>query len=477
MASAARTIAIVGAGFSGSVLAARLLQTPPLVPTRLILFERSRQIGTGLAYGAHPYPYLLNVPAGRMSALSEDPDHLIDYARQRLADVDADSYLTRAFYGEYLQHHLAQSEAAAPEHIQLERVRCEITSLHPLDLRGPVVVRAHNRQWIADLVVVASGDAPPLPKAYAAAVTDHEAYVSDPFRQRLTQPSDRQVLLIGTGPTMADMSVAASAANPDLELVAVSRRGLLPQPQAVGLGANAIHGDCPACEIPAGASLRQIVSLTRTYMAAVRRQGHDWRDALNALRKHVPRLWEGLAEADRRRFLRHVRTYWDVHRHRLPPQLAATLAGLMDSGRLQVHAGRVLQLVADGSRIVVHWRARAQSEVKKLCVDRVIDCSGSDGRIRKTRDPLLRTLIDSGIATVDSSGLGLNTAEHGALVNCEGDTARQVFYLGPMLRARHWEATAVGELRLRVDALADALRAECQIGRSSVVDSGRVAWG
>jgi uncharacterized NAD(P)/FAD-binding protein YdhS len=477
MALSAHTIAIIGAGFSGTALAARLLQSPPLAPTRLILFERSPQIGAGVAYAAHPYPYLLNVPAGRMAALSENPEHLVDFARQRLSGVHAESYLTRAFYGEYLQHHLAQSEAVAPRHIQLEHVRCEVTALSPLDLKGPVVIRAHSRQWLADQVVVACGDPPPVPRNYASEVTDHEAYSCQPHGPNQIRASDRHVLIIGSGPTMADMTVAAIAAAPQVQLIAVSRHGLLPEPQSIGTGARLLGDGCSGFGLPPGSSLRQIVSAVRAYIEVIQRQGFDWRDGIGALRKSISRLWQGLGDDDRRRFLRHVRTYWDVHRHRMPPELAEKIARARATGQLQLRAGRIVRLAADGTRIRVDWRVRGSSKIQQLIVDRVVDCSGSDCRILRTRDPLLRNLIDTGIACVDSSGLGLKTGEHGALINRDSDTARQLFYLGPMLRARHWEATAVGELRGYVESLADLLRSRCQLDLPANRDATRTALG
>ena len=340
----------------------------------------------------------------------------------------------------------------------LDRVRCEVTALQPVDLKGPVIIRAQHRQWLADQVVLACGDAPPIPRHYAAEVQDHPAYIYQPFEAQLTQPGDRRVLIIGTGPTMADISAAVVAAHPQLELLAVSRHGLLPQPQITGAGAPGLAGSASAFEVAPGASLRQIVSRVRSYLELIQTQGVDWRDALVALRKHIPALWEGLGEADRSRFLRHVRTYWDIHRHRLAPEIAASVAHLRANGQLRVHAGRILHLAAEGSGISAQWSARGSTELRQLRVDRIIDCSGADCRVLRTRDPLLRQLMDTGVASSDPNGLGLRTGKHGALINGDGDAAQQVFYLGPMLRARHWEATAVGELRQHVDTLAEVLR-------------------
>ncbi|HEY4171943.1 MAG TPA: FAD/NAD(P)-binding protein, partial [Rhodopila sp.] len=60
------TIAIIGAGFSGTLLSLHLLRhCPP--PIRLVLIERNSQFGRGLAYATGNASHILNVPAARMS--------------------------------------------------------------------------------------------------------------------------------------------------------------------------------------------------------------------------------------------------------------------------------------------------------------------------------------------------------------------------------------------------------------------------
>jgi uncharacterized NAD(P)/FAD-binding protein YdhS len=304
-----------------------------------------------------------------------------------------------------------------------------------------------------------------MPKRFAAEVAGHEAYQDQPLAQTRLDASTQRVVIIGTGPTMVDAAVALADANPGIELVAISRHGLLPQPQTLALSAHGISDSSGIDAYVPGTSLRQIVSSARLYIDALERQGVDWRNALTGLRKSVPELWASLGEADRQRFLRHVRAYWDVHRHRLAPAMASAVAALQASGRLRIQAGRIARLSPDGARITVHWRARGSHTQQLLSADRVVDCSGHDCRLRETRDPLLRHLLDSGVGSVDALGLGLRTARHGALVNADGEAARQLYYLGPMLRAAHWEATAVGELRQRVEALAEVLRESRPSGR------------
>jgi uncharacterized NAD(P)/FAD-binding protein YdhS len=167
--------------------------------------------------------------------------------------------------------------------------------------------------------------------------------------------------------------------------------------------------------------------------------------------------WQSLDEIERRRFLRHVRVYWETYRHRMPPEFSDRIEELRRSGQLEIRAGTVAALRAENHGISVSWRARGRGDFGRISVDRVIDCSGSDHRLKATTDVLWRQLLDAGLVSPDPIGLGLCTGRDGALIDAGGRLSTQLFYLGPMLRAGSYEATAVGELRGRAEALAAAL--------------------
>src|SRR5580704_11712689 len=124
-----KTLVIIGAGFSGTVLAANLLRRPPAGGADIVLIERSNVMGRGVAYAAHDFPYLLNVPASRSSADSRDPLQFLRFARGRLPNVDGEDFLPRALYGEYLQDLLLRAEREAPSHARLIRVLGEVTGV------------------------------------------------------------------------------------------------------------------------------------------------------------------------------------------------------------------------------------------------------------------------------------------------------------------------------------------------------------
>jgi uncharacterized NAD(P)/FAD-binding protein YdhS len=456
MQAASRTIAIIGGGFCGTVLAANLLRRAPAVPTRILLIERRLEIGCGVAYAPRSYPFSLNVAAGRMSATTQDATQLIQFAQRYQQDACADSYLPRQLYGEYLREFLNQADLAAPRHVQLHRVRGEVTLIRPVDRGGPVLLHVGERRWLANQVVLACGDPPPVEKEYAADVGTHPAYVRDPHRDEGVQSADNLILLIGTGLTMVDSAVAAAEGHPKLRIFAMSRHGLLPQPQR-DPAPTVLDAQADLRGLPSNISLRRLVATVRELTRTVQDRGGDWREVVARLRDIAPAIWRSLGESERRRFLRHVRVYWDVHRHRMPPAIAERVAAMRASGQLQVHAGSIRKLRTEGRRIAVLWRPRGRSDTQELRVDRVVECSGSDRRLERTADVLLRQLLDDGIASSDATGLGLRTGKNGALIDASGRAAAELFYLGPMLRAAHWEATAVRELRLRAEELAAEL--------------------
>jgi uncharacterized NAD(P)/FAD-binding protein YdhS len=456
MRSPGRTIAIIGAGFSGTVLAVNLLRRASADPTRIVLIERRAEIGRGVAYQRGGYPHLLNVPAARMSADSREPMQFVRFAQARDAHCQADQFLPRRLYGEYLQELLQQAARTVQAPVSFEQVRAEAQAIYRIDPAGPYLVSLSNQQRIlADDVVLAGGDPPPAATASATAIERHPSYICDPCGDTALRPEAQTVLLVGSGLTMADVAIATVARHPQVQIHAISRHGLLPREQT--LGAPAVVGDLLS-RLPAGPiGARAVLRAFRSLLAELHGEGGDWRDAINSARQSAPLIWRRLSHPERARFLRHLRAYWDVHRHRMAPVIDTQLTRLRERGQLQIHAGHLLPMSSSGDRILVRWRPRGCDTIRSLLVDRVVNCAGSDRRLTQTREPLLRSLIGDGLAVVDPLGLGWQTGEHGALIDRHGAAAEHLFYIGPMLRARHWEATAVGELRGHAEGLADAL--------------------
>ncbi len=126
-----RTVAIVGAGFSGAAVAVRLLRDPPPFPCRIVLVERSARFGCGLAYSGDYAGAQLNVPAARMSIDERQPEDFREYLRTRGILAWPDEFISRTLYGDYLEARLTDAARAAPVRVRLERVNAEADGPSP----------------------------------------------------------------------------------------------------------------------------------------------------------------------------------------------------------------------------------------------------------------------------------------------------------------------------------------------------------
>jgi uncharacterized NAD(P)/FAD-binding protein YdhS len=452
-----KTIVIVGAGFSGTVLAANLLRHPPSAATDIVLIERGSAMGRGAAYAVREFPYLLNVPAARLSADSQDPLHFLRFAQQRLPEVDGEDFLPRALYGDYLQEVLLQAERAAPEYTRLLRIFGEVQQITRRGAGKPFAAEFLDRPPIvADSVILALGNPPPPLPPWAAAVRDHRAYRHDPWELPKTLSAEHSVLIVGNGLTMADAALALTQDTSRVPaLHTISRRGLVSLPQTT-FHPSAVRGDGEAV-LACADSIRKVLAATRELTRQVESRGGDWREVVTFIRHLAPALWRRLPLPEQRRFVRHLQVHWDVHRHRLPPQLGARIAHLRRSGKLQVNAGRIDTVTAAGDRLRVSWRPRGDGggdPMATLMVDLVVNATGPNYVLSRSADPLLNSLRAAGLVSEDAMSLGLRTARYGECVDAQGNLSNHLYYLGPMLRADHWEATAATELRNHAEQLA-----------------------
>jgi uncharacterized NAD(P)/FAD-binding protein YdhS len=454
--SAARTIVIIGGGLSGTLVAVNLLRASHWVDTQIVLIERARHVARGKAYVKREHPFLLNVPAGRMSVDPRSPLDFLWYVRRWMPHATAEDFVPRPLYGQYLESILLDAEQEAPAHVQFERVRADACAIEQIAGTSRVRVRlADGQRLLADEVVLALGNPPPARVPGTQALRSSQLYIDDPWSIPLSFKSGERLLLIGTSLTMADVATAAAASTHGSAVVhAISRHGLVPPCQAP-FGDDRCTTDSAALLRAASFSTLTLLRCVRELVDETERNGGDWREAITFLRGIAPELWNHLSMKERRRMLRHVKPYWDVHRHRLPSETLARLRQMRLRQKLHIYAGRLLDSRMVNGEVQVTWRPRGAKEISQvLIVDRVINCTGADHDVRRTRDALMRSLLVHGLAVPDPLGLGIRTGPHGALIDAAGRTAPNLYYVGPLLRADHWEATAAHELRGHAEALA-----------------------
>jgi len=448
-------IAILGAGFSGTMAACHLLRKAKR-PLSIALIDRSGRFGPGIAYGTPEQGHLLNVSTGAMSAWPNDPSHLLrwlDLNRdvldgQGIAQAVAASFLPRKIYGLYVQSVLDEAESQAGSMVALQRITAELLDLEPISQGGYRLLLEGHSPVVADQVVLAYGNSP----------RDVDAQTSGDIRHGW-QPtatrdlaSDASVLLQGTGLTMVDAVVSLVEQGHRGPILALSRRGHQPIPHKIAppIGAWLDPEAAPATAL---ALWRVVRGKARQ---AIKESG-DWRPVIDGLRPITWQLWSHLPLPERQRFLRHAAVVWDVHRHRISPRIHQQLQQLQRSGQLRFVAGRVLDVHHVAPRLRVAVRPRGSSSRQYLDVDRLIQCTGLPSVGSAQMSPLLENLRQRGLLSPDPLEIGLAVSDQGQLLQGSGAIAPGLYTLGTPLRGQRWESIAVPELREQAQLLASAL--------------------
>ncbi|PTL82040.1 FAD/NAD(P)-binding protein [Vitiosangium sp. GDMCC 1.1324] len=446
-----RDVLIVGGGASGTLLAAQLLRNAP-GPLRVALLERTGRVGPGLAYSTESESHLLNVPAGRMSAFPDEPEHFLRWIRRIEPDTQPGDFVQRRRYGQYLEAVLREAREAAAPGVDLELLTGEASSLSQVGDAVRVVL-ATGPMLEARTVVLAVGNALPadLP-VEDGGLYRSSRYIRSPWAEGALQrvQPHHSVLLVGTGLTMVDTVLSLAERNHEGRIHAISRHGLLPHVHRPGVVAG------PAVSLSEPLRVRSVLRALRREARSMR-EGADWRGVVDALRPMTASVWRGLPEPERRRFLRHLRSFWDVHRHRMAPGVYDVLQQLRIAGVLRIHAARVRSFqVTEEGWVIARVRARGFEREATFRVQHVINCTGPDASIGRGH-PLLRGLLESGLVRSDALGLGLATDAEGALLDAEGQPSGVLFTLGPLRRGDLWESTAIPEIRAQALGLARRL--------------------
>ncbi|HUP67627.1 MAG TPA: FAD/NAD(P)-binding protein [Sphingomicrobium sp.] len=428
-------VAIIGGGFSGTILAAQLARRG----IRSALIDGSGRMGRGTAYSTSEPAHLLNVRAEGMSAWAGQGDH---FAKRFEAEGgDRRGFAERRLFGRYIGEILDEAVAGG----SVELIGQGATRATRAD--GGWRVELEDGGLVqSEAIALAVGNQEPEPlSAFSSA---GRRFIRNPWGADARDAvaglvaSGGSALLVGTGLTTVDLVLSLEAAGHRGKIMALSRRGLIPRSHA-DFDAAPVELD----ELPEG----DLLGLWRW----LRKRGAHvgWRAAIDSLRPHSRALWQGLGDERQRRFLRHARPWWDVHRHRIAPEVARTLARLIGEGRLEVIAGRIISASETGEALEVDFRRRGSRERQSASFAYAFNCTGPLHSIARSRDPLLRSLFDTGAIRADHLGIGLD-------VDDRARAGERAWALGPLTKGRFWEIIAVPDIREQAAAVADDIQEE-----------------
>ena len=435
---AAADVVIIGGGYSGTMLAAQLAQRG-LTATSI---EGRGRAGRGTAFSTPEAVHLLNVPATKMSAW---PDKAGDFADSVAGEgYQPTDFVPRLRFGAYVSAILDEARASG----RVTVLDGQAVDVEPAD-NGWIVTLAGGSQVEAEALALAHGNQPPEPLRVAEGISPR-LFVNDPWsdegRAAVLKVAEEggDVLIVGTGLTMVDVVLSLDAAGHQGRIVALSRRGLTPRAHA-GFEPVSVERD----EVPHGS----VTGLWRW----LRKHGAQlgWRGMIDSLRPHSHALWQSLDEEQQKRFLRHARPWWDVHRHRIAPEVAAVLKRLVGEGRLEIVAGRIKSMRTGNRELVAGIQRRGKSETTEQAFALGVNCTGPLGAIGRSEDGVLRSLFDAGLAKPDWLGIGLDVDGKSRVVGAE-----RLWAVGPLTKGRFWEIVAVPDIRGQVADVAKDISEE-----------------
>lgn len=445
-------VVIIGGGFSGTMLAAKLARKG--IGSTVIDAGRA---GRGTAFSTSEEAHLLNVPAGRMGGWADDPG---DFAEE-IADegYDEDDFVPRRRFGEYVSSILAQAVASGNAKV----VRGDAVAAER-GAAGWSVRLADGSRVEGSALVLAQGNQPPQLPPFARGV-DEKYFVNDPWsdegRDAISSAAGKggDILLIGTGLTMVDMVLSLDEARLRGRITALSRRGLMPRAHADPSASSGGVAPVELDEIPRG-SVKRLWEWLLHRGASV-----GWRAAVDSLRPHTQALWQALAPAEQRRFLRHIRPWWDVHRHRIAPEVAGRVKRLVQLGQLEIIAGRVTDMWVKDGMLDVSIKRRGRKQAGDHAFALAVNCTGPLGEISRSKDPLLQSLFAAGLARPDALDLGLEVDGRSRVLRDEPegstrDERQRMWALGPLTKGKYWEIVAVPDIRHQVAAVAEDIAEE-----------------
>lgn len=455
-----KIIAIIGAGFCGLMTAIHLIRNAEN-PIEINLINDKYTFGKGIAYSTTSKSHLLNVPAAKMSCIPSNPDNFLDWLHERepYSQIDRDMlgkmFVPRMEYGNYLLHIWKETLDNKKDFVDVNVIESYADSMMQND--AAYLIELDNGSHIeADYAVLATGNEIPAdPAIINKEFYSDPDYFANPWKSEAVSnlKKDGDILIIGSGLTMADTVLSLRDNGFKNKIYCITRSGYNVLPHRHG--GMAYSGLLE--EIGEPFEIEKLFSLFRKHIKLMRQFGLSAEPVIDSIRPITQKIWQKLSLDDKRKFLRYLRHFWNVARHRLPTHVADEIQSMRLKRKLIIYRGRLIDINKNGSEINVRFFKKRDMSEDTLTVTRIINCSGPIYDITKTANTFLKNLFADGLIQPDELNLGLKTDSHGSLINSQNKNSGTFYTLGSNLRGMLWETTAVPELRVQAEKLAQLI--------------------
>lgn len=418
-------VLVVGGGASGLLVAVNLLRKSKDCAVTII--EPSEKLGLGVAYSTIDPDHLLNVPAGRMSGLVEEPKSLCQWA-----GVGENDFVSRQQYGSYLNFLLSREIKSGN---RFEHVRSRVIDLS--ELAEGFSCKLENGEVLqGDSIVLALGNSESILPTMFDDLPMSKRVIRDVWREGLATEFD-SVAVIGTGLTFYDIALSILRDRPSAVVHGISRNGLLPLPH--------LRHRAPALDAPESA--RRSAKGIRDYLTSM---GDKWREAQDGIRHDLQVIWSNFPDSEKKAFINEHFRWWNSLRHRSAPEIDERISEAISLGRIVIHKAGVDSIEDRGNSLLL-----SLSNGKSLEVEQVINCCGNQFF---ATHPLFETLEKKGMLARGPLNYGVACDVRTlALKDKEGNVHKKIFGIGPILVGELLETTAIPEIKSEAELIARQL--------------------
>lgn len=447
-----KKITIIGGGATGTLLAINLMRRAS-EPLEINLVEKKERLGRGVAYSTATDYHLLNVPANKMGAFPDDIEHFYRWLVAGNYDYASNDFVPRRLYGEYLRELFSEALKNKNPNVLVNLLDDEAVDVAVDEAQAQVILKSGEIVG-SDKVVLAFGNfAPPHPKSESQSFIESGKYFQNPWSAEILEKINTtdDVFIIGTGLTAVDTVLSLYHKRHAGKIHLFSTRGLLPAVHELGFVYPSFWE-----ELNSLVRITNLLKTVRRHIKLAEAQNSNWRAVIDSLRPHTQTIWRNLPTAEKRYFMQHLSRYWNVARHRMPPECAEVLDELQGRNQLRILKGR-LKNIEPNQNGKFNVRFSTLGAETNLIVDAVVNCIGSQSNFNRLDEPFVKNIIGKGLIKPDVLKMGIDATRDGRTIDESGAVSGKIYTIGTALKGVLWESTAMPEIRTQTNQLAVAL--------------------
>lgn len=451
-------IAIIGGGFTGAALALKIVSKAQW-PVEILIFEPRQKLGAGLAYDTANPVHRINVPSAKMSVSSDDPldfqswldTHGINHDDPAGTGPDGHYYARRQSFGDYVDDKIKPHIANG----RVRHIRQRVATVEKAQT-GFHIATENGDVFHVDVAVIATSHPPPrAPEPLASFLFGNPAFIDDGSAPSALDGIKVQdtVLVVGNGLTAADIIATLLAKGHQGAISAISRRGLRSR------------GHSPSPLEPFGDFVTIPIHTARELLVRIRQAIRDaanynigWQAVIDGVRAQGQQIWRNLPLEEKRRVIRHLRPYWDVHRFRIAPQILQAIDGAIAIGQVQSFAASITSVSYFKGKICIGFQRGHKGQPGTAAFDKIVIATGPSHRDIIDRQPYIAKLARDGLAALHPTHLGLDVDESARLVGQDGVPTEGLYVAGPLARGRWGELMGLPQVTEHASFVADQIR-------------------